>query len=140
MKKIIAVLLVVAALFAFVSCSGGLTSSPTDLAKSLADKHGEDLIIAIAYDEQSINSLVSEFSTEIEGVYAVTALYEAETFKTGYVMYFASATNAKDAEGIFEEYLAQLPESTETEGIKLKRSGAVLFFGYEEILAYVEGE
>ena len=138
MKKIIALLLLVASLFALTSCFG-LATGPMSLGKKLDDIYGDDASIYIFLSHEDIKYFFEDLEISDNGVYAIM---EIDTYgdaygdEEGYIFYCENSSQAKKIENEFIDYIKD--NDLDDEGFTVSRTHTAVFIGSEAILRKIK--
>ena len=134
MKKIIALLLVVMALFSLVACSS-IPDDPIKLGKQIVENCGEDAEIEIMMDYSNIEYMCEDADIDPDDVYAIMNVNTYDGM--GVFVFCESSSAAKDV----EEALIEMLEDWQADDyygyyddFVVERSGKVVYFGEEPLL------
>ena len=134
MKKIIALLLVVMALFALVSCSS-IPNDPIKLGKQIVKNCGDDATIVINMDRPNIEDAADSIDVDSEDIYAMMEVDYNDWY--GIFVFCDTTSSAKDV----EEALIEMLEDWQADDYYgyyddyvVERSGKVVYIGDEGLL------
>ena len=133
MKRVIALLLLLATAFSLVSCTG-MRREPAAYKAAIERMYGELFEVVLYEDISDRQALGSAFG--INGVVIDTVLvisYEDEV--SGYIFYFKASNNAKDAVRKFKTALIM---SSLRNTCVVKKRGTVVFMGDRNLWHYIK--